>query len=325
MLKIVTIGGGNGQSCTLRALKSFLPQIEITAVVSVSDSGGSSGRLREKFKILPVGDILRVMLALSSYHYLELREIFYSSRFVKGELSGHNIGNLLLTFLYQQSGDWLAVIEEFSQILKAQGKVLPVSLDLTELCAELEDGMIIRGETKIDKPEFDCHLRKKRLWLEPVGQILPPAQEALSAADFIILGAGDLYTSIIPNLLVSGMREALAQSPAKLIYISNPANRQTGETCGFKTSDYISEIHKYLPRKVDWLIVHDKSVLPNLAHFAAKKWEPTEIDDGPWQKEYQIIYQDLYAKEEAGLDWQALIRPLGNIFGLKDHLREGKL
>lgn len=319
MFKIVTIGGGDGQSCLLRALKSFLPRIEITAIVSVSDSGGSSGRLREKFQILPVGDLLRAVLSLSVYPYETsggLREIFVANRFSSGEVQGHNLGNLLLTYLYQQSRDWTAAIQELSDILKIQGRVLPVTLDLTTLCAELENGTIVRGESKIDIPEHDCRLRKKRLWLEPPGRLLPEVKEALQAADFIILSPGDLYTSLIPNLLVEGMPEVLAQTKAKLIYIVNPANRQSGETCGFKASDYISEIYKHLSRKVDWLIVHDKSVLPNWEHFAAKKWEPVEIDEGPWQKDYQIVYHDLYSKEEAGLDWRQLIEPLGRILGL---------
>lgn len=317
MLKIVTIGGGNGQSCALRALKSFLPQIEITAIVSVSDSGGSSGRLREKFSILPVGDLLRAMMALSSYDYLTLKDIFYAVRFSQGELKGHNAGNLLLTFLYQQNRDWLSAIRAFSEILKVQGQILPVTLDLIDLCAELENGLIVKGETNIDIPKFECHLKKKRLWLEPSGRLLPQVRQALLAADFVILGPGDLYTSLIPNLLIDGMKEALAKATAPLIFIPNLANRQTGETCGFKTSDYISEIHRYLPKKVDWLIVHDKKVLPNLAHYELKKWEPVAIDNGPWQKEYQIICQDLSAKDEAGMDWRRLIEPLGKVLGLR--------
>lgn len=313
MLKIVTIGGGNGQSVLLRALKHYLPKIEITAVVSVSDSGGSSGILREKFKILPMGDILRVILALSPYPYTELREIFYSNRFSSGELSGHNVGNLLLTHLFQQTGDWLKAIAAFSEILKIQGRVLPVTLDLTTLCAELENGQVVKGETKIDKPEFDCHLRKKKLWLEPAGQVFEPVKEVLAQADYIFLGPGDLYTSILPNLLVDGMSELLAQSKAKLVFTCCVANRKTGETCGFNASDYVNELQKYLPRQIDAVILQDTAVQPNLEHFQAKKWEPVEIDAGDWQKKYQIISHDLYAETEAGMDWEKLVEPVGKV------------
>lgn len=313
MLKVVTIGGGNGQSVLLRALKHYLSQIEITAVVSVSDSGGSSGILREKFNILPMGDILRVILALSSYSYTELREIFYSNRFSSGELAGHNVGNLLLTHLFQQTGDWLKAIAAFSETLKIQGRVLPVTLDLTTLCAELENGLVVRGETKIDKPEFDCHLRKTKLWLEPTGQVFEPVKEALAQSDYIFLGPGDFYTSILPNLLVGGMSALLAQSKAKLIFTCCVANRKTGETCGFKASDYVSELQKYLPRQIDMVILQDPSILPNLEHFQAKKWEPVEIDAGDWQKKYQIISHNLYAETEAGMDWEKLVEPIGKI------------
>ncbi|MBI5023151.1 MAG: YvcK family protein [Candidatus Magasanikbacteria bacterium] len=317
MFKVVTIGGGNGQSVLLRALKHYLPQIEIIAVVSVSDSGGSSGILREKFNILPMGDILRVILALSPYPYLELREIFYSNRFSSGELSGHNVGNLVLTHLFQETGDWLATIKAFSETLKIQGRVLPVTLELTTLCAELANGQIVKGETKIDKPDFDCNLRKTKLWLEPSGQVFAPVKEAILKADYIFLGPGDLYTSILPNLLVDGMSELLTRSKAKLIFTCSLANRIIGETCGFKASDYVSELQKYLPRPIDIVILQDTSVYPNTEHFQAKKWEPMEIDVGDWQKKYTIISRDLYAETEAGMDWEKLIEPVGKVLELK--------
>lgn len=313
MTKVVTIGGGNGQSCTLRALKHFLPQVEITSVVSVSDSGGSSGILREKFNILPVGDLLRATLALSPYPYLELREIFYSNRFSEGDLNGHNAGNLLLTFLYQQSGNWLKAVDGLSQILKTQGRVMPVTLDLTHLCAELENGLIVKGETNIDIPRYDCHLRKKRLWLDPPGKLLPQAEEAIREADFVFLGSGDLYTSIIPSLLVEGMKEVMEKTKAKIIFIPNIANRETGETCGFCVGDYVSELHKYLLRPVDGLIVQDEKIKPNLDHFGLKKWTPVGTDQGNWRQDYNVIYHDLYAKDEAGMDWAQLVEPLRKI------------
>lgn len=316
MLKVVTIGGGNGQSVTLRALKKISPEMAITAVVSVTDSGGSSGRLREKFKILPVGDILRVILALSTYPYLELREIFYTNRFTEGELQGHNVGNLLLTFLYQQNGSWLKAIAALSEVLKVTGKVLPVSLDLVDLCTQLENGQIIVGETNIDILKFDCKLKKDRMWLEPAAKILPEAAEAILQANYIILGSGDLYTSIIPNLLVEGMSEALLQTKAKIIFIPNLANRNDGETCGFKVSDYIREIHQYLPRPANFIIAHDTRFKLNLDNFLAKNWEIAEVDEGEWQKKYQVVLADLGAETEAGMDWQKLAVPLKKILGL---------
>ncbi|MCX6778752.1 MAG: YvcK family protein [Candidatus Magasanikbacteria bacterium] len=315
-MKIVTIGGGNGQSVTLRALKKFLPQVQITSIVSVTDSGGSSGRLREQFNILSVGDILRVILALSSYNYLDLREIFYNNRFTEGELEGHNAGNLLLTFLYQQSGSWLKAIEGFSEILKIQGRVLPVTLDLVHLCAQLENGEIITGETNIDIPTFDCKIRKEKLWLEPKALILPEANEAILQADYIFLGSGDLYTSIIPGLLVGGIQEALFKTKAKIVFIPNVANREKGETCGFNVSDYVSEIHNYLPRPVDYIIAHDSSFKLNLEHFAVKNWEPVEVDDGVWQKNHQVVFADLCADTEAGMDWAKLVAPVGKVLKL---------
>ena len=244
---------------------------------------------------------------------MELREIFYSNRFSSGELAGHNVGNLLLTHLFQQTGDWLKAIAAFSETLKIQGRVLPVTLDLTTLCAELANGQIVKGETKIDKPEFDCHLSKIKLWLEPAGQVFEPVKQAILNADYIFLGPGDLYTSILPNLLVGGMSELLAQSKAKLIFTCSLANRAIGETCGFKASDYVSELQKYLARPIDTVILQDAAVQPNLAHFQAKKWEPVMIDFGAWQEKYKIISHDLYAETEAGMDWEKLMKPVGKV------------
>jgi len=316
MKKIVTIGGGNGQSIILRALKQYSSEIDITAIVSVSDSGGSSGILREKFNILPVGDILRVVLALSPYPYTEMREIFYSNRFSTGELINHNIGNLLLTFLFQQSGNWLEAIEGFSKVLKIQGRVLPVTLDLTTLCAELENKEIIYGETNIDIPKYDCHLKKNKLWLEPVGKIFDPVKEEILNADYIFLGPGDLYTSILPNLLVDGVNEALAESKAKIVFTVPIAQRIVGETCGFVATDYIYELQKYLPRQVDIIIMQDSKIKPNLEHYKIKNWEPVIIDRGDWEKDYLIISEDLGSSIEAGMDWEKMIESVDKIIKL---------
>jgi uncharacterized cofD-like protein len=203
-----------------------------------------------------------------------------------------------------------------SKILKVQGTVYPATTDLSHLCAELEDGTILKGEESIDCPAVDCRLKKKRLWLEPAGKLFPQAREAILSADYIILGSGDLYTSIIPSLLVDGMTEALSQSTAKLVFVPNVANRETGETCGFSVSDYVSELHEYLPRRVEWLVVQDEKVAPNLEHFKLKKWTPVEIDEGAWRREYKVMFHDLYAKNEAGMDWQRLVEPLGKVLGL---------
>lgn len=316
MLKIVTIGGGNGQSITLRALKNFSDQIEITSIVSVTDSGGSSGKLKKQFQILPMGDMLRVTLALSSYSFAELKEIFYTNRFTTGEFQGHNIGNLLLTFLYQQSGNWLKTLSVLSEVLKTKGKVLPVSLDLVELCAKLENGQTVVGETNIDIPKFDCRLKKEKMWLDPVAQILPEAKEAILQANYIILGPGDLYTSVIPGLLTVGMSEALLQTKAKIIFIPNLANRTKGETCGFKVSGYLQELHQYLPRPVDLIIAQDVKFKLSLDNFAAKDWEVVQIDEGSWQKQYQVVYADLCVGQKAGMDCQKLAIPLRKILGL---------
>ncbi len=279
MKKIVVLGGGNGASLTLNALKTLGSDYELTGIISVADSGGSSGKLRQELNVLPPGDLLRSILALSEYDFALLKEIFYKTRFTEaGKLSEHNLGNLFITFATQYA-DLLSALKAFGQALKIRGTVLPATLESVDLCAELSNGKIIRGEESIDNPEYGRELTVKRVFLEPAPQALPEAIKAIEGADLVVLGGGDIYTSLVASLLPIGIQQAIAESKAKLVYVSNRYYHPNGETISHKLSEIIIELEKYLPRKIDLVLV-DPTVISETEHQAAaeKKWGIKEND-----------------------------------------------
>lgn len=234
--KIVTIGGGHGLSNVLLGLKEY--SANITAIVTVADSGGSSGRLREEFNIVAPGDIRNCLVALADAPAL-MGELFQFRFSENSQLKGHNFGNLFLTAMVQLTGgDFERAVKESSKVLAIRGKVLPSTVSNVHLIAEHEDGSRTEGEAKIPH----SNSRIKRLLLTPVDA--EPTQEALQeirTAEVIIFGPGSLYTSIIPNLVIKGMPEAIVQSSAFKIYICNVMT-QSGETDGYSASDHLKAI-----------------------------------------------------------------------------------
>jgi uncharacterized cofD-like protein len=273
-LKVVVIGGGNGSAVCLEGLKNYTDAIELSAVISMSDSGGSSGRLRREFNTLPPGDIMRAILSLSKYDYESLRKIFYKPRFQNaGKLDSHNLGNLFLTLASQFSGNFLFALEALSQSVETKGIVYPVTLDNIDLIAELEDGTIIRTEVFIDNPEYNRGLKIKRVWLEPHCEAYDKAQAAIQDANIIILSPGSLYTSIIATLLPNGIKQSINQSKAKIVYVPGNAYRLDGETGPEKLSEMVEHLQRYLPRPIDMVIHNNFKARRKLINFYKKrKW-----------------------------------------------------
>lgn len=275
--KIVVIGGGTGVFTVLVGLKKHFN--DLTAIVTMADDGGSTGILREEFGILPPGDIRRALIALSSSDNKTLSELF-NYRFQEGSgLSGHSFGNLMITALERITGNFHTAVEEAGKILAVKGRVLPVTLTKAELVAELENGEIVKGETNIDVPKHDGRLRIKKIWLKPAVSINPLAKKAILAADAIIIGPGDLYTSLIPNLLVKGMRQALRKAQGKKIYFINLMTK-FGETTGFRASDFVKTMENYLGKGVLNYAVVNKNKPPasRFRPYAEEKSEPVEPD-----------------------------------------------
>ncbi|MBN2052365.1 YvcK family protein [Candidatus Woesearchaeota archaeon] len=255
MQKIVVIGGGTGSYTILRGLKNH--NIELTAIVSMMDSGGSTGRLRDEFGFLPQGDVRRCLLALSPDTGM-LRKLF-EYRFSRGVgLNGHNLGNLFLTALRDITGREEEAIREAAKILNIKGRVLPVTTTNCQLGAILENNQVVVGETNIDIPRHDPELKIKKLFLVPKPRAYNETIKAILAADKIIIGPGDLFTSVIPNLLVGGVVPAIKKSKAKKVYVCNIMTKY-GETTGFKASDFVNELEKYLGKDVlNYLVCNNK-------------------------------------------------------------------
>lgn len=233
--KIVAIGGGTGLSTMLKGIKHITNNV--TAVVTVGDDGGSSGRLRQEMGILPPGDIRNCIAALADDEDLVTKLFQY--RFKTGEgLEGHSFGNLFLTALCAITGNMVKAVQESGKVLNIRGRVLPSTLDDMKLAAELEDGSIVKGESSI--PETGKKI--KRLFTEPANcKALPDVIKAIKEAELIILGPGSLYTSVIPNLLIKEISQSVAKSKAKKIYVCNIMT-QPGETTGYTASEHIQAI-----------------------------------------------------------------------------------
>ena len=250
--KIVAVGGGTGLSMLLRGIKNITNNV--TAVVTVGDDGGSSGRLREEMGVLPPGDIRNCIAALADDEDLVTKLFQY--RFKTGEgLEGHSFGNLFLTALCAITGDMVRAVKESSNVLSIRGRVLPSTLDDMKLVAEMQDGRIIHGESNI--PE--AHGKIKRLFTDPQNcRALPDVITAIKEAELIILGPGSLYTSVIPNLLIREISHEIAKSNAKKIYVCNIMT-QPGETDGYSVCDHINAIMKHAGSKnvIDAVLVND--------------------------------------------------------------------
>lgn len=256
--RIVAIGGGTGLPVVLEGLKDYTNHL--TAIVTVTDSGRSSGVLRKELGIPPPGDIRNCLVALSESEELMLK--LFNYRFERSDnLRGHSFGNLFIAAMAMITGSFEKAIEETSKILKIKGRVIPSSLQNVHICAELIDGTILSEEDNIIQREENVLERPpiKRVYLEPIQtQATPSAIEEIRQADLIILGPGSLYTSVISNLLVKGIPEAARESKAKKVYVSNVMT-QVSQTHNYKVSDHIAAINRYLGEgTLDYIIVNEK-------------------------------------------------------------------
>lgn len=263
-LKIVAIGGGNGLSTLLSGLKNYVgsygsdvSRIEkLSAIVAVSDDGGSSGRLRDELQMLPPGDVRNCMVALSEDSLL-LSKLFRHRFSGDGDLSGHSFGNLFLAALTEITGDFAEAVKLSSEILASKGTIYPATMEDVRLVAELNDGTIVRGETNVSKVGNLI----KRLRIEPEQcHPLPEAIEAIHSADIITVGPGSLYTSLLPPILVKGVTEAIAESPALKIFICNLMT-QPGETDGYSSRRHLEIIKEYAPEiDFDFVVVNNRPI-----------------------------------------------------------------
>jgi uncharacterized cofD-like protein len=280
-LRVVCLGGGTGMPAVLRGLRPFtvprpgMPRVQLTAIVTVADDGGSSGRLRRELGQLPPGDVRNCLVALAAPRKRGVKELF-QFRFQGGRgLGGHALGNLLLGALTELRGDFLAAVRVAGTLLEARGRVLPCTLRPVELVAELADGRRIVGEQEIARAEG----RVARLTLSPAA---PPAApgvlSSIESADVVVLGPGSLYSSILPNLLVGGVAEALARSRAVKVLVLNLMT-QPGETSGYAATDHVKAVLDHAGPVLSCVLAHDGQHDPALlARYAALGAEPVPVD-----------------------------------------------
>lgn len=290
---IVTLGGGTGTFVLLSGLKEY--PVSLNSVVTMMDSGGSTGRLRDQLGVLPPGDLRQALVALS-----ESKEIWrklFAYRFDNGDLKGHNFGNLFLSALEKITGSTQDAVQLAMELLKTEGTVYPVTYSNCTLCAKYSDGSVVEGEASIEDALTDVPIAY--VFLSPDALINVEAKRILERADYVIFGPGDLYTSIIPNLLVSGMSEVLSSIKAKKIYVSNLMTRY-GQTDNFKLSDFVNILESYMGEGLlDYIIVNktrpSKELLDWYCEVDKSSWVDNDIS-GDTYRNAKVVSADILSK-----------------------------
>jgi uncharacterized cofD-like protein len=288
--KIVVIGGGTGSFTVLSGLR--LHDVELTAVVTMADNGGSSGQLRDELGVLPPGDVRQCLVALAPES--DLRTTL-NYRFDTGQLTGHAFGNLLLAALEKTTGSFAAATREASRLLQLQGSVMPVTENLVTFCCKAGD-IVIKGEYEISHAEFAAS--RPDVWLEPQAELYNPVAEALRAADMIVIAPGGLYGSLAPPLLTKSIGDVLVQSTAKKVYVCNLATKK-GQTDGFTAVDYAAEVERFAGTKFLDYVVYNTSPINDevLAHYKQEGQFAVRSDTLPDDARYQLIGADILASE----------------------------
>ncbi len=287
---VVTIGGGTGTFVTLSGLKYY--EIDLNAIVAMTDSGGSTGKLRDQLGVLPPGDLRQALIALSEAS--EIWRKLFTYRFETGDLKGHNFGNIFLSAIEKITDSNQEAIDRAADVLQTCGRVIPITFDNCALCAKYEDGTVFEGEANIDE-ETKSGVKIEKLYLKPSADINLEAKRVLERANTIVLGPGDLYTSILPNLIVSGVPDIFHYAKAKKILVVNLMTK-IGQTEGFKVSDFINEIEKYLGEgSINYAVVNSKKPSKDLVKIYkdVDKAELVEDDVGGTYRRAKIIRADL--------------------------------
>ena len=292
MKNVAVIGGGTGLSVMLRGLKP-IPDINLSAIVTVADDGGSTGRIRRQFHIPAMGDIRSVMCAMAEEETMFTSLMNFRFDGDDSDVGGHNLGNLILTALTQTSGSFMEAIRAFSKFLKVRGNIIPSSLQVITLYAIMEDGTIVRGESNI--PKFSNRIEK--VFYQDDVEATREALQAIHEADIIFYGIGRLYTSIMPNLIVNGVVDELKRNKAKKIYFCN-AMTQPGETDHFSVEDHIRALQRHsFADAVDIVITHNNVVSKELLDkYLAMGSEPVKVKEE--QHDYEILYRDVLSFED---------------------------
>jgi uncharacterized cofD-like protein len=311
--KVVVIGGGHGQATICRGIKN-IPNIDITAIVTVADDGGSTGRLRRQFHIPAMGDIRNVMVALAESETLMSSLMNYRFDDPSGDqqdVAGHNLGNLILTALTQQCGSFFEAVQRAGKVLNVKGKIIPATTQVISLYAIMEDDVVVQGEANI--PDKENHIR--RVFYDEVVTATPEAVQAIQEADLIIYGIGSVYTSILPNIIIPDIQEALDTTKAKRVYFCN-AMTQPGETDGYCMEDHVKALKSHGAPVDEVLVASDPLPQSVLRRYYAEGSTPVFIRDA--EHPYKIVRESLLSFENDLIRHDA-----GKIEQAVKHLVEG--
>ncbi len=308
MKTVTVIGGGTGTFVVLSGLKQY--PLSLGVIVTMMDSGGSTGRLRDQLQVLPPGDLRQCLVALSEAPLLWRKLFLY--RFEQGDLKGHNFGNIFLSALEKVCPNYNEVIKTASFVLKTKGKVIPITFNKTHLCVEYENGKIVKGEGNIDE-NIEEKSRIKKAFLEPQVDPCPEAIERIKNSDYLIVGPGDLYTSIVPVLLARGIKEAIIASKAKIVYVMNLMTK-SGQTTNYQASDHIADLKQYLGRDPDFIIVNNGKIPQNiLKWYLDHEEKPVTGDLNKGNFEGEIITDDVvdnkrFEQDETDVKTRSILR-----------------
>lgn len=308
--KVVVIGGGTGTFVTLQGLKRH--QVDLTAIVTMADSGGSNKRIRDEFGLLPTSDIRQCFVALADENGgVGLMRKLFMYRFEKGQgIAGMTFGNLFMAALADILGSQADAIRQTHRVLRIKGNVIPVSYTNTNLSARYENGHVVNEEHLIDEPQHDGTLNIKEVFLTPKARVSPEALAAITRADLVVLGPGDLFTSLIPNFLVEGIPEALKKTRAAIVYVLNLMTK-FGQTYKYSAADHLRALEAYIGTSINTVLVNTGTIPKRALAVYAKSHEVPVADDLTHKKPYAVVRADLISSTmETKSKSDALVRSL---------------
>ena len=284
--KVVVIGGGTGSFTVLSGLKKY-NNLDLTAVVSMADDGGSTGKLRDEYGVLPPGDIRQCLVALSEADQL-MRELF-NFRFSGGSLTGHNLGNIFISAVEKMTGNFNDALKVISMILNVRGLVLPVTLNKVRLQVELNNGKVILGQNEIANNHLVSRFGVKKIYFDKKAKANPEATKAILSADLVVVGPGSFYSSLIPNFLVKGIPEALIATRAKKVFVCNLMN-QYGQTDDFTVADFVEGIERFIkPNTFNYIIYNEQIPSGNLLKKYVDEGQPVLLGEKKKNSSHKFV------------------------------------
>jgi uncharacterized cofD-like protein len=299
--KVVVIGGGTGSSSVLNGLKTF-PDLDLKVIVNMTDDGGSNRVIRDEFGLLPLSDIRKSIIALADNDKNELLRTIFTHRFSgKNGLSGHTLGNLFMMALSEKYGGEVNAVKELSRLLEIKGEVLPITTESVRLCATYSSGETVIGEHFIDESENIDNQKIEKLYLSPSAKAYGPAVDAILAADYVIIGPGDFYTTTLANLIIEGISDAIQRTSAKIIFITNLMTKK-GETRWMKQKDFITELEKYVKRIPEIVLVNDGAFPKDIVKKYRQTGEHLLQNNFTENDELLVVQADLLNRDKIIID-----------------------